>query len=266
MKSQLVETAFVFSLFLGLVACGSGSDSGFMSATVVSVAAVCAPSTIAASATSQCDATVKGLGSYSSAVTWSASGGTVGASGILTAPSTGGTVTVTATSKQDPPKSGTASVTVQLPSPTIISVQVACNPSTVNVSATSQCSATIKGTGSYSTAVTWSASVGTINPNGLFTAPATAGSATVTATSVQDTTQSGEAAVTVQSQMMPSAHIVMLVEENQSYATVVRNTTDWPNLNNLISNGALPTSYYANTHPSIGNYFMLTTGQLLTQR
>ena len=32
----------------------------------------------------------------------------------------------------------------------------------------------------------------------------------------------------------------------------------------MIANGALPTNYYANTHPSIGNYFMLTTGQLLT--
>jgi acid phosphatase len=54
------------------------------------------------------------------------------------------------------------------------------------------------------------------------------------------------------------------MEENQSYATVVGNTSDWPNLNNLISNGALPTNYYADSHPSIGNYFMLTTGQLLT--
>jgi acid phosphatase len=32
----------------------------------------------------------------------------------------------------------------------------------------------------------------------------------------------------------------------------------------LIANGALATNYYANAHPSIGNYFMLTTGQLLT--
>jgi hypothetical protein len=56
----------------------------------------------------------------------------------------------------------------------------------------------------------------------------------------------------------------MVMEENESYATVVRNTIAWPNLNTLIGNGALPTNYYANTHPSIGNYFMLTTGQLLT--
>ncbi len=56
----------------------------------------------------------------------------------------------------------------------------------------------------------------------------------------------------------------MVMEENQSYATVVGNTSDWPNLNHLIGNGALATNYYADSHPSIGNYFMLTTGQLLT--
>jgi acid phosphatase len=137
-------------------------------------------------------------------------------------------------------------------------------PSTVSTNATSQCAATIKGTGNYSSAVTWSASVGTITPSGLFTAPATTGTATITATSVQDTAQSGEVTVTVQAQTAHSAHIVMVVEENASYTTVVRNTTDWPHLNNLIANGGLPTKYYANTHPSIGNYFMLTTGQLLT--
>ena len=54
------------------------------------------------------------------------------------------------------------------------------------------------------------------------------------------------------------------MEENQSYSTVVANTTDWANLNALIGQGALPTNYYADTHPSIGNYFMLTTGQILT--
>jgi acid phosphatase len=56
----------------------------------------------------------------------------------------------------------------------------------------------------------------------------------------------------------------MVMEENQSYATVVGNTTDWPNLNAIIGKGALPINYYADTHPSIGNYFMLTTGQTLT--
>ena len=70
--------------------------------------------------------------------------------------------------------------------------------------------------------------------------------------------------MTVELQTPRSKHVVVVMEENQSYATVVGNTSGWPNLNNLITNGALATNYYANSHPSIGNYFMLTTGQLLT--
>jgi acid phosphatase len=61
-----------------------------------------------------------------------------------------------------------------------------------------------------------------------------------------------------------SHHIVMVMEENQAFETVAGDTVLWPNLNKLIAQGALPTQYYANTHPSIGNYFMLTTGQTLT--
>lgn len=56
----------------------------------------------------------------------------------------------------------------------------------------------------------------------------------------------------------------MVMEENQSYSSVVGNTGVWPNLNHLIQNGALPTNYYADVHHSIGDYFMLTTGQVLT--
>jgi len=56
----------------------------------------------------------------------------------------------------------------------------------------------------------------------------------------------------------------MVVEENQSYASVVGNSSAWPHLNDLIGLGALTTNYYADGHPSIDNYFMLTTGQTLT--
>jgi acid phosphatase len=54
------------------------------------------------------------------------------------------------------------------------------------------------------------------------------------------------------------------MEENQAFATVAGDVIVWPNLNKLIAKGALATHYYGNTHPSIGNYFMLTTGQILT--
>jgi len=153
------------------------------------------------------------------------------------------------------------------PSPissSVSSVSVVCTPSAVATNATSQCNAAVQGTGAYSSAVTWSASGGTISASGLITAPASPVTVTVTAISIQDTSRSGAATVTVHFQTPPSNHIVVVMEENQSYASVVGNTSDWSNLNILISNGALATNYYADSHPSIGNYFMLTTGELLT--
>jgi acid phosphatase len=129
----------------------------------------------------------------------------------------------------------------------------------------------VQGTGNFNTAVTWSVSGGgSVTSTGLYTAPSAAASVTVTATSTEDTSKFGTATITVQANVPPppvvpqSHHVVLVMEENQSYSTVVGATTVWPNLNALIAQGALPTNYYADSHPSIGNYFMLTTGQLLT--
>jgi hypothetical protein len=253
------------ALIVAMVACGGGTSATPTPTTsVISVSATCSPSTINAGATSQCTAAVQGTGSYSSAVTWAASSGTISSSGLFTASGAPGQATLTATSTQDPTKSGTAAVTVQAPASTITAVSVTCNPTTLFTNATSQCSAQVTGTGAYSAAVTWTATAGTISASGLFTAPASAGTATVTATSVQDPTHSAAASLTIQSQAGRSSHIVIVMEENQSYSTVAGNTAAWPNLNYIINNGALPTNYYADTHPSIGNYFMLTTGQVLT--
>ena len=60
-----------------------------------------------------------------------------------------------------------------------------------------------------------------------------------------------------------SSHVFVVVEENHSYSSVIGNSA-MPYLNSLASNYAVATQYYANTHPSIGNYFMLTTGQIIT--
>jgi hypothetical protein len=58
-------------------------------------------------------------------------------------------------------------------------------------------------------------------------------------------------------------HVFVLVEENQNYSSVI-GSASMPYLNSLASRYGLATSYYANTHPSIGNYFWLTTGQNIT--
>src|SRR5579859_952919 len=141
-------------------------------------------------------------------------------------------------------------------------VAVSCSPTTIAPKGTSQCTASVPaGSGS---SVTWSASGGTINSSGMFTAPTSAGSVTVTATSSQNSSITGSAMITVQVQATASKHVVMVMEENQSYSSVVGNLAAWPHLNDLIGKGALATNYYADGHSSIPNYFMLTTGQTLT--
>jgi acid phosphatase len=57
--------------------------------------------------------------------------------------------------------------------------------------------------------------------------------------------------------------VVLLVEENHSYSSVIGNSA-MPYLNSLAQRYGLATNYYASVHPSIGNYFMLTTGQITT--
>lgn len=59
-------------------------------------------------------------------------------------------------------------------------------------------------------------------------------------------------------------HVVIVMEENASYEKVMGNTQDMPYLNSLADTYAYARNYYANTHPSIGNYFMLTAGDEIT--
>jgi hypothetical protein len=191
------KALFVLSFFGFLFEIGCGGSISFTSSespTVTSVSVSCTPTSILTGQTSQCSATVSGTGNYSSGVTWSATDGTVTAGGVFTS-SGAGTATITATSTQDSTKSGSAPVGVTGPS-TITSVSVLCSPATILTTQTSTCTATLQGTGAFSSAVTWAATDGTINSSGVFT-PTAAGSATITATSTQDSTKSGSAPVTV---------------------------------------------------------------------
>lgn len=60
-----------------------------------------------------------------------------------------------------------------------------------------------------------------------------------------------------------ASQVVLVVLENQNYTDVV-GSANAPYLNSLLAQGTLATSYYANTHPSIGNYFMMTTGNIVS--
>ena len=64
-------------------------------------------------------------------------------------------------------------------------------------------------------------------------------------------------------QVPKSSHVFIVLEENANYSKTIGNPR-LPYLNSLANRYGLSTNYFANTHPSIGNYFMLTTGQILT--
>ncbi len=156
-------------------------------------------------------------------VTWSVNGilggnstvGTIGGSGQYTAPGAvpvPSTVTITATSQQDPTKSDSALVVItQSPA----AIQVSLTPSATTVQTGGVVSFNAQVTGSTNTSVAWSVnsipggntSVGTISATGMYTAPAlppNPANVTVTATSVADPTASGIAIVTVQQRVQVS--------------------------------------------------------------
>lgn len=61
----------------------------------------------------------------------------------------------------------------------------------------------------------------------------------------------------------PSHHVVLVMEENHSYSSVI-GSTSMPYLNGLAQQYGLATQYYADAHYSIPNYFWITTGQPVT--
>jgi len=74
---------------------------------------------------------------------------------------------------------------------------------------------------------------------------------------------SGNGSSSVPSQHARVQHVFIVVEENRNYSSVL-GSADMPYLNGLATTYAYAKNYYADTHPSIGNYFMLTAGQIIT--
>src|SRR5690242_7117836 len=197
-------------------------------------------------------------------VTWSSNNtsvANVNSSGLVTGVAAGGPVTITATSEG---KSGTSAITA-----TAVPVaSVTVTPATASVPAggTVQLTATPKdanGNPLTGRTITWQSSnsaIASVNGSGLVTGVATGGPATITATSEG---QSGSAAVTVTAASATQfGHVFVVTEENTDYVDVT--SSSMPYLTGLAAQYGLATQYYANTHPSIGNYFELATGQILT--
>jgi len=206
-KIIMGRKAVLSLLILGalcLAGCTGGSfTSTTQSKSITSVSVSCVPTSLQTGRTSQCSVTVTGSGSYSSAVSWSAVSGTITSSGLYTAPSSApvsGSDTIKATSTQDSTKAGTAAVVVTTTAvqPTVTGVSVVATPSAIGIAQTATCAATVKGSGAFSTAVTWTATGGTITSGGVFT-PSGVGTGSCVAHSAQTgyTNVSGSASIAI---------------------------------------------------------------------
>ncbi len=194
-------------------------------ATQVSVSL--SPTTATLSTGGQQQFTASVSGSSNTAVTWAAPGGTITSGGLYTAPSTAGTYTVIATSAADSTKSASAVVTVSQAA----QVSILLSPSTASLSTGAQEQFTANVSGTSNTAVTWSASGGTVSTNGLYVAPSAAGTYAIKAVSVADSTKSASATVsvsaaqTVSVSVSPTA-VAMPQKWQQQFAAIVSGSSN----------------------------------------
>lgn len=187
---------------------GSGGDGGNDAPNeptpTVAVAITPATVTLAPSANRTFSTTVSGT--TDTRVTWTASRGTITAAGVFTAPSTTGTVTVRATSVADSSKFAAANVSVR----TGVTRAITITPVDASLVAGATQQFTVTTTGFSNSAVTWTATGGTVSNTGLYTAPNTAGTYTVRVTSVEDPSFGAEARVTVSNTLLISPNIVQI--------------------------------------------------------
>ncbi len=203
MHRTTLAAAFATILLL-LSACGAASVTNQAPGQGQDVSVVVAPDTANVPAGGQQVFTATVTGTANTAVTWKvqegASGGSV-AAGTYTAPGSGGTFHVVATSVADPTKTASATVTVAAPV-TPVAVSVSPGTGSVNGCQTLALTATVTGGAAGSSrAVTWSiqegAGNGSVSSTGVYTAPDGTGTVHVVATSVADPTKSASAALTV---------------------------------------------------------------------
>jgi iron uptake system EfeUOB component EfeO/EfeM len=150
--------------------------------------------TVNSSAIAQFQATV--THTWNTAVTWTASTGTVSSTGLYTAPAVTANTTavLTAVSVADSTKFASASIFIVA---AIVGITLSPTTTTVNAVSSAQLQASV--TNTSNTAVNWSASSGTISSTGLYTAPAVTSNTTavLTATSAADSTKSAIANISI---------------------------------------------------------------------
>ena len=157
--------------------------------------------TLVAGAQQKFVATVTGAADVS--VAWSLAetdGGTISADGTYTAPTSAGTFHVVATSAADKTRSAQATIVVTKPPPPPPGISVQIAPASVTLAAGAQQKFVAAVMGAADGSVAWSlveTGGGTISADGTYTAPMSAGTFHVVATSAADKSKSAQATIDV---------------------------------------------------------------------
>jgi hypothetical protein len=197
-RHRLRATALVIVAVIGVWGCGGNSTSPTPPSpapSLISVKITPNPVTVLRDATQAFTAKVSGT--TNTAVTWSveeSSGGTIDSGGLYTPPQNGaGTFHVIATSQANSAAVGATVVMVPMPQVTIDPVAVTLRPAGTRTFAASV-------SGLTNTAVNFTiqdSAGGLINSGGLYAAPIAAGFYHVVASSIEETTVTASATVTV---------------------------------------------------------------------
>jgi len=188
---------------------------------------------------SQANFHLEGLEANLLPVTWQASGGSISTAGVYTAPLLAGTYTIMASFTPDIPRFATATVVV---SPTAYTVTVSVSPGQVDLAPNGIATFTASVQGTTNTAVSWSCSGGSIDQTGKFTAPASGGTCTVTATSQDGSNSVGLATVTVTLPAAPSP-VNCQYDLNGNLVSDGARTFEWDADNRLVSVTILATGH-----------------------
>jgi hypothetical protein len=192
-----IAMALAIAAAFGVWGCGGSSTSSPAPTSPSLIGVTVTPNSVTVLRDATQVFTAKVTGTTNTAVTWSveeSSGGTINSAGLYTPPQNGaGTFYVKATSQANPAASGAAAVTVPMPQITIDPVTVTLRPD-----GTGTFAATVSGLTNTAVNFTIQESAGgLINSAGLYTAPTASGFYHVVATSIEETTVTASATVTV---------------------------------------------------------------------
>ena len=282
--NRLGVVLFVLPLAVGIENAGCGGGVGSNAATSTVSAAAVAPSITTQPASQMVTVgqtatfTVVASGTAPLSYQWMKNGTAIsgGTSSSYTAPATtsadnGSQFTAVVSNTAGHVTSNAATLTV---SATAVAPSITSQPASQTVTVGQTATFTVVASGTAPLSYRWMKGGTTIlgATSSSYTTPATTSADngsqfTVVVSNIAGNVTSNAATLTVNPaqplQMPQFGHVFIVIGENSAYSSTY-NSSNMPYLTSLANQYGLATKYWADTHPSIGNYEAFTAGQIFT--